>query len=486
MSFSAGPTTITDYTYSRYATVNLCSTIWDDYAPMLSIPAEFKSMNPAGHMDGNIYCPLNLDPSAVFYDPPIALLQTTAMADPTMLGSNYASKTAEMNSAGAYPGGIPGPTTPLETALHKTHMKSTGGYETRTASHEPEGTAPAASPKSIQKDPISSYRSTKSDSATKDPTRPVATGTVVDPAHTDPQDASAAISVDPIGVLTSLLKPGVDSFSKDPKNPTTPKDSRSGQSDPAGITGAIGTANSGNVVIGTATFDPGDIGTIAGTKISVGKSASYIVVDGKTQKLTPGAAVMPASESAIGTVRSGYVVVGTATLKPGDVQMISGNIVSVGTSASFLVVNGQTQEVSAGADIAPATKGAIATVQSGDIVIGGMTLEPGDVGTIHGTTISVGKSASYIVVNGKTRNLLPGTSTTQPSESTRSSTTGSVLLSGSLSPTGAPGTHPASSSSSDATTTSRGSASKGFNASFLWIGLACLLSWLCSTVIAIG
>ena len=128
---------------------------------------------------------------------------------------------------------------------------------------------------------------------------------------------------------------------KDPKDTAGFAGPKSGHEDPARITGAIGTFHTGHVVIGTATLDPGDIETVSGMTVSVGKSASVVVVDGKTQHLSPGAAIIPSGEEPIATERSGNVVVGTATLEPGNVETISGTTISVGASWSYVVIDGE-------------------------------------------------------------------------------------------------------------------------------------------------
>ena len=45
-----------DKTRDGYPTENLCSTIWDDYRPALSIPAEFSTMKPAQHLFSGLAC----------------------------------------------------------------------------------------------------------------------------------------------------------------------------------------------------------------------------------------------------------------------------------------------------------------------------------------------------------------------------------------------------------------------------------------------
>ncbi|EME79489.1 uncharacterized protein MYCFIDRAFT_208806 [Pseudocercospora fijiensis CIRAD86] len=78
------------------ATENLCSTIWNDYAPVLSIPEAFKTINPAGYVDMfgvPSVCRFIFDEDAVLFDPPIALTEVDMAARPTLPRGNSAEPT---------------------------------------------------------------------------------------------------------------------------------------------------------------------------------------------------------------------------------------------------------------------------------------------------------------------------------------------------------------------------------------------------------
>ncbi|TKA26910.1 hypothetical protein B0A54_16975 [Friedmanniomyces endolithicus] len=66
-----------------YPIVNLCSTIWDDYAPALMVPADLLSVNLVTELGGGGFCTFSVNEANVFFDPPKALSQMTAAAGPS-------------------------------------------------------------------------------------------------------------------------------------------------------------------------------------------------------------------------------------------------------------------------------------------------------------------------------------------------------------------------------------------------------------------
>ena len=121
-------------TYHEFTTENQCSTIWDDYRPVLSIPPEFSTMDPAHHAGGSISCPFLFDSDAVFFDPPIALTEASSVAEVTTPGSgggsNEATTTKETPPQTAEPGTVAAPTTPTATKAPNTATgpKASEGY----------------------------------------------------------------------------------------------------------------------------------------------------------------------------------------------------------------------------------------------------------------------------------------------------------------------------------------------------------------------
>lgn len=89
----------TQQSYISEATSNLCSTIWNDYAPVLSIPEAFKTIQPAGFQEpGSMYgddnpCNFIFNEEAVLFDPPLALTEQSVEAKPTLPNANSAYPT---------------------------------------------------------------------------------------------------------------------------------------------------------------------------------------------------------------------------------------------------------------------------------------------------------------------------------------------------------------------------------------------------------
>ncbi|TKA26453.1 hypothetical protein B0A50_05289 [Salinomyces thailandicus] len=162
--YPGGPkTTFQIATYDTYATENICTTIWDDYLPILSIPPEFSFLTPAGDIGGGLSCPFLFNSDAVIFDPPKALSQATAIAGPTTPGGGEATTTKETTSPTAEPGTAPGPTTPQptsapqpteapspisgDTALPKTQKTTAGGEGSQeTSNSDPQATNGSSDP----------------------------------------------------------------------------------------------------------------------------------------------------------------------------------------------------------------------------------------------------------------------------------------------------------------------------------------------------
>ncbi|KAF2173469.1 hypothetical protein M409DRAFT_15750 [Zasmidium cellare ATCC 36951] len=102
-TYDLGSTTLTktpiEQSYISEAASNLCSTIWNDYAPVLMIPEAFKTINPAGFQEpGSIYgddnpCNFIFNEDAVLFDPPLALTEASEAAKPTLPHANSAYTT---------------------------------------------------------------------------------------------------------------------------------------------------------------------------------------------------------------------------------------------------------------------------------------------------------------------------------------------------------------------------------------------------------
>ncbi|KAK3068830.1 hypothetical protein LTR53_013293 [Teratosphaeriaceae sp. CCFEE 6253] len=99
-------TTLQTYaTASTYPLKNLCSTIWDDYAPALSVPAALLSMHPVTMLGGTGFCSFSVGEANVFFDPPRALTQATGAAGPSTSVAVPAATTALAPTVSADPAG---------------------------------------------------------------------------------------------------------------------------------------------------------------------------------------------------------------------------------------------------------------------------------------------------------------------------------------------------------------------------------------------
>jgi len=180
------------------------------------------------------------------------------------------------------------------------------------------------------------------------------------------------------------------------------------------------------------TLTPGGTATVDGTLVSLGPSASFVVIAGSTQILPTAAPAGPTTQPEIviggstitalpiqnsdnpsGNSGPTFVLSGQ-TLLPGEQITVGGTTVSLASSGSFVVVNGVTSTV-ANANIplitpVPLTIGsstfsALPGTGAPSFPIGSQLLTPGGVLTLNGQTISLSPSFSFIVVNGVTSSL---------------------------------------------------------------------------------
>jgi hypothetical protein len=175
------------------------------------------------------------------------------------------------------------------------------------------------------------------------------------------------------------------------------------------------------------TLTPGGTVTVDGTIVSLAPSASFIVIGGTTQVLpTAASTVTSRPEIVIGgstiTANPGdsgaaptFMISGT-TLAPGQVKTIDGTVISLAPSGSFIVIGGSTQTFPAAVPTITAPPeivvgGSTITANPGNpgaaptFVVSGQTLVPDQVITLDGTTISLGPSGSFVVVDGATSTL---------------------------------------------------------------------------------
>ncbi|MCJ1292664.1 hypothetical protein MMC34_004217 [Xylographa carneopallida] len=168
--------------------------------------------------------------------------------------------------------------------------------------------------------------------------------------------------------------------------------------------------------------------TISNTLVSLAPSASYIMIGSTTQLLaaapTPGPpqAILAQQLTAFGSTftakpESAFVI-GTQTLKPGASITVSGTLISLAPSASYVVVGSNTQMLAEpeATPIQPLTAfGSTFTADSASaFVIGSQTLTPGGSITVSGTLFSLAPLGSYIVVGSSTQTLAAAPTSTLP------------------------------------------------------------------------
>jgi hypothetical protein len=188
---------------------------------------------------------------------------------------------------------------------------------------------------------------------------------------------------------------------------------------------ASGSTAGPTFVIEGQTLAPGGQAIIvSGTTISLAFGGSSVIVNGVTSVVANPPA-MPAPTIVIGngvfTPVSGsgstFVIADQTLIPGGQAITVSGTVISLAPSASFVVVNGvmSTFVTAAAAQI---TTAPVLTIGNNIIqplpgtgtsyLIGSSTLTPGGIITVSGTTISLAPGATQIVINGQTSFLAPG------------------------------------------------------------------------------
>lgn len=217
-------------------------------------------------------------------------------------------------------------------------------------------------------------------------------------------------------------------------------------------------AQPGNAfVIEDQTLSPGGQAiTVSGTTLSLGPSASFVVVNGQTSQL-PGPAAAQITAAPVLTIGNGIFrplpgtgtsyLIGSSTLTPGGSIVVVDTTISLALGATALIVNGKTSIIT------PSNQGVITkapyltvgsqtyTAISGTtFIINGQTLTPGGVITVNGTTIRLSPGATELVYgsagSSTTTALFPATTTrAQSVTNTASPSAGASGRNGQASPT---------------------------------------------------
>lgn len=470
--FTLGDITVPDSTktylydiFTGQVTENLCSTIWNDYKPALSIPSEFSTMSPVWY-EGKMRCGFNFDLGGVFYDPPKALIRADSIAGPS-LPVTTPDSTRSPDQATPDPGNVPGPGTPAAT---KTPDPKPDPPAQPTAVPEPSKPAQSQAPpiappiappnpqQSDEGDPVPvpeqpgnarpptasaspSYPAVKpaapsQPAATRGPTtRSIAIGLVITASN---GDKVTAIQVQPSGPVVigsdAMVTPGQSTSYDGIGNIIANSDGLNVDGSTRPFTaiatgqavGAILTAHngekvtasqlfpSGPVLIGDSILLPGEPTNVAGIgKVSI--LPNGILIEGKLVPFIPINPNQHGFFTAPGTIipagaTSAVILAPGITLQPGGSPVsFSGHSISLGPGGAFLVIDGSTQW----STLSPTTAAdgftmAGQTYTKNDasaFVLDGKTLTPGGVAAISGVEVAFDSSGSYVVVNGVTQIL---------------------------------------------------------------------------------
>jgi hypothetical protein len=179
------------------------------------------------------------------------------------------------------------------------------------------------------------------------------------------------------------------------------------------------------VVDGQTLAPGGHAITVSGTTLSLVPGGSSVVVNGVTSAVANLPAQSPQPTIVLGNTvftpvsgQGNTFIIEDQTLAPGGQAItVSGTVISLAPSASFVVVNGVTSTLENPA-AARITGAPVLTIGNGifkplpgtgtSYLIGSSTLTPAGVITVAGTTISLAAGATEIVINGRTSFLAPG------------------------------------------------------------------------------
>lgn len=157
------------------------------------------------------------------------------------------------------------------------------------------------------------------------------------------------------------------------------------------------------------TLTAGGVVTVDGTVVSLGPSASYVVVGGATQTF-PSALITPAPNPAFAAGATPTFLIAGQTLTPGGSVVVSGTTISLDSSANNLVVDGVTRAVGAGVGIVGQPLITVAgtpypAVDGTSFIVGGQVLTPGGVILVDGTTVSLNAADNIVYFNGVASSL---------------------------------------------------------------------------------
>ncbi|KAK5691162.1 hypothetical protein LTR97_011814 [Elasticomyces elasticus] len=452
--------TMSGFTYEKYATENRCSTIWDDYRPVIAVPTEFATVFPsAGFKDGvSLACTFILNEAGdnIFFDPPKALTQVQSADGPSVpapvnagptTSTQKISTTSLIGSSGPValvPAATPdSPTAPIDSAIPTpTVVENSAPTAPAQESNLDDTSEDSIEPPSYPAQPIDSDDDlddpVQPDAPADSPSAPAqaattddhpATRTQPDQPNNIPNELPDNVDTAPVDSPPAPTTPSVndseDASSPDTAEPVSPETSAAGVG--AIILSALGATSTPNADSGSPVNNED-----AGAQLLNSQTPQTATVGDQAFTVVP-----EANDPSVVVVANGQT---TATIAPGETGTVGGQVVSLAPSASAGIVIGSGNAAvtltpggspSGLASLASTSyKMPIITVGSAAIsantasqyVVGTQTLAPGGSAVVvSGTTYSLDPSASALVANDVTQNLQPDSS---------AANTGSLLVAG--------------------------------------------------------
>lgn len=169
--------------------------------------------------------------------------------------------------------------------------------------------------------------------------------------------------------------------------------------------GSITANPDGSFEIGTETLQPGGPAvTVGGNTLSLAPSGTAVVINDATTPIAAPAAEVSLGGGILTADPSGNIAVGGQTLQPGgEAVVVGGTTLSLDQSGTALVIDGSTNPVTAALPPQITLPAATLTAQEdGAFVIDGQTLSEGSEVVAGGSTYSLASDGGAIVVNGQT------------------------------------------------------------------------------------
>ncbi|KAF2212471.1 hypothetical protein CERZMDRAFT_97739 [Cercospora zeae-maydis SCOH1-5] len=171
------------------------------------------------------------------------------------------------------------------------------------------------------------------------------------------------------------------------------------------VGGGSVTANpDGSFEIGSETLQPGGAAvTVDGNTLSLAPSGTAIVINDATTPIAATAAEISLGDGVLRAGPSGNIEIGGQTLQPGgEAVVVGGTTLSLAPDATALVIDESTTPVAAASSPQITLPAATLTAQEGGaFVIDGQTLQEGSNVVAGGSTFSLASDGGAIVVNGQ-------------------------------------------------------------------------------------